>query len=96
MPEMKTPKAAHLEPELDEDGRAAMPPLIAEHGGSVQVRESLRRDTPLILIEVEDPVEYLMAALLPDQAWRLADQLRALVRNHFLGDQTPKWADPNA
>lgn len=90
------PRAAHLEPEFDEDGRAVMPQLIAEHGGSVQARESLRTDTPLILVEVEDPTDYLMAVLLPDQAWRLADQLRALVRNHFLGDQTPEWADPNA
>lgn len=27
-----------------------------------------------------------------ENAWRLADQLRALVRNHYQGDATPEWA----
>lgn len=58
------------------------------NGDEVSVYESSSAEGPHLWLNVTDSPVHLTA----ENAWRLSDQLRELVRNHYQGDATPEWA----
>lgn len=84
----------HLQPEMNNRGFAAMPSINGEHGGEVDAHESSAASGPHLWLSILDSSNTTaMVHLTAENAWRLADQLRTLVRNHYQGDATPEWAE---
>ncbi len=92
MPTEMTPRAAHLEPEVSDRGFTALPTLSGtfadKPSGEVTVYESSAATEPRLWLDVNGEKIQLTA----ENAWRLADQLRTAVRNHYQGNATPEWA----
>lgn len=95
----------HLAPTTTDRGFDHMPAIPSQYGGHVMVYESsaamsphvwLRLLYPADLNRPEGPKLDGVAHLTAEDAWRLADQLRALVRNHYQGDAMPEWAGGDA
>lgn len=83
-----------------------MPPILGNYGGDVMVWESSAADEPKLWIKVREPNDLNAWCwgdesagthdaglhLTAEDAWKLADQLRCMVENHYQGDARPKWA----
>lgn len=83
----------HLEVTRSERGFARLPEIPGGHGGNVAAYESSAASGPHVWLRVvENGGGAATAHLTAENAWRLADQLRALVRDHYQGDATPDWA----
>lgn len=87
----------HTEPTMSDRGFATMPALNttegAHEGGEILAYESSSAEEAAIWVRTEVPGhEVAYAHLSAENAWRLSDQLRTLVRNHYYGDSTPEWA----
>jgi hypothetical protein len=89
---------AHLHPEITDHGHATMPAIEGTYGGFAEASESTSSRGPCLWLRVQGDMNGHGACvhLAADDAWRLADQLRTLVRNHYQGDSTPEWAVENA
>lgn len=86
----------HLIPTLTERDFAHLPAIPSEYGGDVQVYESSAAEGPHIWLKAAEamygqPETEATVHLTAENAWKLADQLRELVRNHYQGDATPEW-----
>ena len=87
----------HLTPIRSERGFAQLLPIRSEYGGEMSVYESSAASGPHIWLKAREamrgePERTAALHLTAENAWRLADQLRYLVRNHYQGDMTPSWA----
>lgn len=85
----------HLQPTISDRGFARLPDIPSEYGGYVSVYESsaasgphiwLHAEAPVNLNEPTGPTHEVTLHLTAENAWKLADQLRLLVRNHYQGD----------
>nr|WP_221374483.1 hypothetical protein [Actinoplanes polyasparticus] len=89
----------HLTAETSDRGFDFLPDIPSEYGGHVEVSESSAASGPHIWLRayedmrsgVRPPVQAAMH-LTAENAWRLAEQLQKLVREHYQGDATPEWA----
>ncbi len=88
----------HLNVTTSDRGFDSMDPIPSEYGGEVRVYESsaafvphiwLRATAPVNLNEPNGPSHEVPIHLTAENAWRLADQLRYLVENHYQGDARP-------
>lgn len=75
-----------------------LPPIPSEYGGEVSVYESsaalgphvwLKAVAPVDLNDPDGPTREVPIHLTAENAWRLAEQLQLLVRNHYQGDASP-------
>ena len=96
----------HLTPSTTHRGFKWLPPIPGNYGGEAVVFESSSAEEPKLWLKVTEPndlnagsVGGLSAGtheatlhLTSEDAWKLADQLRWLVENHYHGDATPEWA----
>lgn len=84
----------HTEPTVSDRGFAAMPEIRGVYPGDrILAYESSTSDEPVITVRSKEPGrEAARIALTAENAWRLSDQLRTLVRNHYQRDATPEWA----
>jgi hypothetical protein len=96
-----TAPAEHLTVETGDRGFARLPAIPGTYGGEATVYESSAALEPRIWLNVEVPADLsnptgptVEATLHLDaeEAWKLADQIRHLVSNHYQGDATPDWA----
>lgn len=92
--------SGHLTATTSERGFARLPPIRSEYGGEARAYESSAASEPHIWLNVECPVDLndpsgptkeAVMHFTADNAWRLAEQLQHLVRNHYHGDATPEW-----
>ena len=83
--------SAHLIPIRSERGFAQLPPIFGTYGGDVRTYESSAAIAPHVWLQAIDSNGEATIHLTAEDAWRLADQLRYLVRNHYQGDATPPW-----
>lgn len=92
----------HLEYTTTERGFDHMPELPGIYGGTVKVYESSSAMQPCVWLSATVPANRdkpdgasfeTTVHLSAEDAWKLADQLRALVRNHYHGDAVPEWAE---
>jgi hypothetical protein len=93
---MDAPKD-HLQPTETNRGFAVLPPIVGNYGGDVVVWESSAADEPklwLKVTELDDAKHEATIHLTAEDAWKLADQLRCAVENHYHGDARPEWAKP--
>lgn len=95
--------AEHLQPKQSGRGFAAMPDIPGEYGGYVKVYESSAALAPHLWLKVVSPVDAneplgpmdeAVLHMTAENAWRLAEQLQTMVREHYHGDATPDWAKP--
>jgi hypothetical protein len=89
--------ADHLTTTTSDRGFDSLPPIPSEYGGGVSVYESSAALGPHVWLRATEamhgrPEVEATLHLTAENAWRLADQLRALVRDHYQGDATPEWA----
>lgn len=83
----------HLNITTSPRGFDRMPEIPGEYGGEVAVYESSAASGPHVWLKArESSGSAATVHLTAENAWRLADQLRALVRDHYQGDATPEWA----
>lgn len=87
----------HLTVTTSGRGFDAMPDIPSEYGGFVSVYESSSAEGPHIWLKAVEqmsgrPEKEAALHLTAENAWRLADQLRQLVRDHYQGDALPDWA----
>ena len=80
----------HLNPTRSSRGLRFMPAVDTVDGHRVQVYESSAADFAGVWLQLDHSNVLLTAEV----AWQLADQLRALVAEHYQGDATPEWAAP--
>src|SRR4051812_2936152 len=90
--------ADHTEITTSDRGFAHMPLIPSEYGGHAPVWESSAADGPRLWLRAHEcmygqPPADAAVHLTAEDAWRLSDQLRALVRNHYQGDATPEWVE---
>lgn len=83
----------HLEATITDRGFKHLPPLPGTYGGSVCAYESSAAFGPHVWVAVETPNGDVIVHLTAENAWRLAEQLQYLVRNHYQGDATPESAE---
>lgn len=76
----------HLTPETTDRGFDHMAPIEGAYGGTVHVYESSSAESPHIWLNSTKAPIHLTA----DAAWRLAEQLVTLVREHYHGDAVPE------
>jgi hypothetical protein len=86
------PRPDYLIPEMTGRGFAGMPAVNGEYGGEVDAYESSAASGPHVWLRIHDGAAAPAVHLTAENAWRLAEQLRTLVRNHYQGDATPEWA----
>ena len=90
--------AAHLSVETSERGFDRLPKIEPERGGYVRAFESSSAEEASIWLAMKDETAHphdekeAHVHLTCEEAWKMADQLRYLVRNHYWGDMTPDWA----
>lgn len=91
---MTTLVPQHLEPTMTDRGFAHLPELNDRQGGNVGVCESSAASEPCVWLTTEsaDGQEKVTLHLPAAQAWRLAEQIVTVVRNHYHGDATPVGA----
>jgi hypothetical protein len=87
----------HLNITTSGRGFDAFPAVPSEYGGHVSVSESSAAKGPHLWLRATEamrgqPESKTALHLTAENAWRLADQLRAAVRDHYQGDATPDWA----
>lgn len=91
----------HLTEKQSDRGFTSLPPIPGTYGGEALVYESsaasgphlwLKVQVPASLNEPDGPAVETIFHLDAEDAWKLADQIRHLVRNHYQGDATPDWA----
>jgi hypothetical protein len=87
----------HLTTTTTSRGFDHLPLIPSTHGGDVSVYESSAASGPHIWLRAgEDmpgkPLVEATVHLTAEDAWRLAEQLQHLVRQHYQGDATPGWA----
>lgn len=87
----------HLTVTTSPRGFDHLPTIPSEYGGYASVYESSAADGPHIWLKAVEtmhgrPEESATMHLTAENAWKLADQLRLLVREHYQGDATPEWA----
>lgn len=85
----------HLTTTTSDRGFDAYPPIPSEYGGEVSVYESSAASGPHIWLRAREamrgqPEVEAALHLTAENAWRLSEQLRALVRDHYKGDATPE------
>ena len=78
-----------------------MPPIPSEYGGEVTVFESSAASGPHIWLKAREamrgePERTVALHLTAENAWRLAEQLQMLVRDHYQGDATPEQTSYHA
>lgn len=84
----------HLKAEEGLRGFAAMPLLLLAGGARVRVYESSNADGPHVWLHAMDgPAEEARVELTAEEAWRLAEQLMTLARNHYQGDSRPAHSE---
>lgn len=92
---------AHLEPTVTDRGFTHLPPIPGDYGGFTQVYESSAAERPKVWLWVVAATSQNGCPVHPagcsihltaENAWKLADQLRHLVENHYQGDAHPEWA----
>jgi hypothetical protein len=90
----------HLAVETSDRGFDRLPAIPSAYGGNVRVYESsaamhphiwLTATAPENLNRPDGPTLEAPMHLTAEDAWKLADQLRYLVRNHYQGDAVPEW-----
>jgi hypothetical protein len=88
----------HLTTTTSERGFDHMEPIPSEYGGHITAYESSAASGPHIWLTAVAPVDLnnpngptaeAPMHLTAENAWRLAEQLMALVRNHYQGDARP-------
>lgn len=93
----------HLQVTTSDRGFDAYPEIPGESGGHVSVYESSAASGPHIWLTAEAPVKpndpdgptvRAPMHLSAENAWRLAEQLQRLVRDHYQGDASPVVVDP--
>ena len=93
----------HLTVSTSDRGFDAMPPLEGEYGGHVRVYESsaamgphiwLNAVAPVDLNRPEGPTVKAVLHLTAENAWKLAEQIRVLVGDHYQGDARPEVDQP--
>lgn len=86
----------HLVPLPDEGGRCLvhLPALAGTGGEQVAVFESSAATDPRVWLNIEDVGAAVSTSveMTAGMAWRLAEQLQKLVRDHYQGDARPSWA----
>lgn len=91
----------HLTPAETDRGFATMPTLAGPwRGETVTIWESSNADGPHLWIKATEQISVrgtpmttaVSVELDAETAWKLADQLRAAVTNHYQGDGRPDWA----
>jgi hypothetical protein len=96
---MESATPGHLTVNTSGRGFDGLPPIPSEYGGEVSVYESSAAGSPHIWLRAEAPIDLNRpngptheAAIHPtaENAWRLAEQLMFLVRNHYQGDESPE------
>lgn len=89
----------HVEATTTDRGFDHMPPIPSSYGGEVRAYESSNASGPHIWLNATVPVNLnqpngptLEASLhlTAENAWRLAEQLMVLVRDHYQGDDRPE------
>lgn len=90
---------SHLDYTTTDRGFKRLPEIPSEYGGRVRVYESsaasgphvwLAAEAPVNLNEPNGPTHEVPIHLTAENAWKLADQLRLLVRKHYQGGD-PEW-----
>lgn len=88
----------HLTKTTSGRGLDSLPSIPSEYGGEVTVYESSAASGPHIWLKAEAPVNLnepngathtAAMHLTAENAWKLAEQLMHLVRNHYQGDASP-------
>lgn len=89
----------HLTPTGGGDrGFTYLPPIDGAYGGTVRAYESSAARGPHVWLsarspETDDgPAQEVILHLTAEAAWQFAEQLQALVRDHYQGDARPMWA----
>lgn len=87
----------HLTVKTSGRGFDSLPAIPSQYGGEVSVYESSAATEPCIWLNAVEamhgrPESQVAIHLSAEGAWKLADQLRLLVREHYQGDSTPEWA----
>lgn len=91
----------HLRPERSDRGFLHYPALPSRYGGEVRAYESSSAETPCVWVKATCPVDLndrdgpsreAYAHLTVADAWRLGEQLLALVAGHYWGDGRPPMA----
>ncbi len=87
----------HLTASTSERGFDAYPAIPSEYGGGVYVQESSSAEGPHIWLRATEampgrPEVKAALHLTAENAWRLAEQLQRLVREHYQGDARPEYA----
>jgi hypothetical protein len=73
--------------------KRSMPAIPGDCGGSVRVHESRAAMEPHVWLAATGlGGREVFIHLTAENAWKLAEQLQHLVRNHHQGDATPDWA----
>lgn len=89
----------HLAVTTSDGGFDDLPALPDRLGGHVKLYESSLAEGPHVLLEViapkdlnypNGPTVCVPAELTADTAWKLSEQLRFLLRQHYQGDATPE------
>lgn len=93
----------HLETTTTDRGFDHLPPIPSEYGGEVRVSESsaafgphvwLRATCPADLNRPGGPTVEAPMHLTAENAWKVAEQLMYLVKNHYQGDASPGEGKP--
>jgi hypothetical protein len=87
----------HLTVVTSDRGFDHLPLVPSEYGGHVSVYESSAASGPHLWLRVAEDApgrrqNETTVHLTAENAWRLAEQLQKLVREHYQGDATPEWA----
>lgn len=99
-------RPAHLQPTETNRGFAVLPSIAGNYGGDVTVWESSAAEQPKLWVKINElddlndsvkgdpnsPTHSATIHLTAEDAWKLADQLRCAVENHYHGDARPDWA----
>jgi hypothetical protein len=85
------PLPAHLKIYTTPRGLARMPTISGSSSGIIRVYESSAASEPRIWLQIinDDSVHIHLTA---EAAWKLAEQIMHLVKNHYQGDATPEDA----
>jgi hypothetical protein len=82
----------YLRPRRYGPGFQRMLPLNDEYGGTIRVGESSSAALARVVLIVEQEDADVVVELAAETAWRLSEQLQVIVRRHYQGDATPRWA----
>lgn len=94
LPVDRSPVPAHLDPDFTDSGHAMMPALAGIDGiGELAAYESPSTVDACVWVTTADATgTQARVRATADTAWKFAEQLITLVRNHPHGDQTPAGA----